>query len=352
MKRILIEPFLQGDGRKPPAIFDVRTPAEFEQGHIPGAHNLPLFSNEERAVIGTTYARKGQRQAIMEGLDYIGPRMRAIVEHVRATIGEPEEHDQPVHVHCWRGGMRSGSVAWLLEFYGYTCVVLDGGYKAFRQLALATFLQPYPRLLILGGSTGSGKTQVLHELAELGEQVIDLEAFANHRGSSFGAVELPDQPSVEHFENELAMVWRKLDLSRHVWLEDESRMIGSVALPKALYEAMRSAHTIVPEIGRERRLDHLVEIYGTARKQDLLDGFVRIRKRLGGLALSQALDALDARDLRKAASIALDYYDKAYAHGLSQRPAELVSKLPSEHMDALTHQQIAQRLQAIDLSTL
>ncbi len=339
-ERISIQTFLHGQSSNPPTIFDVRTPAEFMQGHIPGAHNLPLFSNQERVIIGTTYAKQGQRQAILEGLDFIGPRMRELVDQVRAIIGEPEEYDRPVHVHCWRGGMRSGSVAWLLGFYGYTCHVLEGGYKAFRHHVLSSF-DDGPPIIVLGGTTGSGKTSMLHVLANLGEQTIDLEALANHRGSSFGAVALPEQPSPEHFENELAMAWNALDASRHVWLEDESRLIGAVPLPKSLYDRMQQSRIIVPVIGRARRLDHLVEIYGHAPKQELIDGFVRIRKRLGGLALSQALEALDAKDLRGAAALALDYYDKAYAYGLSKRPAHSVEQIDEEVLQALSFDEIA-----------
>ena len=334
--------------RQDRTILDVRTPAEFEQGHIPGALNLPLFSNSERAEVGTLYAERGQRQAILLGLELIGPRMRELLERVVKLVGQPEE-TTTLHLHCWRGGMRSQSVAWLLELYGYSCVTLEGGYKSFRRATLdrlERFGSSTPPLAIVGGSTGSGKTLLIERLKARGEQVIDLEALALHRGSSFGAVGLKsEQPSTERFENELAEALRHSDPNRLLWLEDESRMIGHVPLPKPFFEALRRAPVYVVDVPRARRLDLLTAIYGEAPKRELVDGFVRIRKRLGGAALSSALEALDRQDLRAAASLALDYYDKTYAHSLTQRDEALIVRLErlSEDrfdLDALTEQLI------------
>lgn len=302
-------------------LFDVRTPAEFARGHIPGAHNLPLFSDEERAVIGTLYKQRGRHEAMLQGLDLIGPRMRAMVEQVERIVGmSPEEYSgPPLRVHCWRGGMRSGSVAWLLSFYGYPCVVLDGGYKAFRRHVLDTFERETLTYLIVGGPTGSKKTELLAALAAHGEQTIDLEALANHRGSAFGHLLLDEQPSVEHFENMLAMALRACDPARPVWLEDESRLIGSVVLPSPFYQAMQRSKTFVIEIPLEERVAHLVKLYGKAKKRALVDAFTGIRKKLGGKKFTDALDALDERRLDQAAAIAITYYDKAYAHALGKR---------------------------------
>lgn len=316
--RLKIDDFLAFAQEGKGVCFDVRTPAEFEQGHIPGAVNLPLFTNEERVIIGTLYKQQGREDAILRGLDMIGPKMRGFIEQVRDVVGTPDECPR-VYVHCWRGGMRSESMAWLLSFYGYKGAVLDGGYKAFRQYVLATFDDFQHPLLVLGGSTGSKKTELLHELNKLGEQTIDLEAIANHRGSSFGGLQKGPQPSVEMFENLLATELRTLDNTRHVWVEDESRMIGSVILPKPLYDRMQQSTTYVICIPEEERLAHLINLYGKASKSELIEGFVKIRKRLGGLALAQALDALDRGDLEEATKIALTYYDKAYNYGLEQR---------------------------------
>ncbi|MCB0214369.1 MAG: tRNA 2-selenouridine(34) synthase MnmH, partial [Anaerolineae bacterium] len=218
-----VEPFLELSRHYP--VIDVRTSAEFAKGHIPGAMNIPLFSNEERAIIGTTYKQVGQREAMLLGLEIVGPKMRHLIEHIQTVATE-----RTLLLHCWRGGMRSESVAWLAGLFGYRCYTLRRGYKGFRNYVLQMLELP-SRLLILGGKTGSGKTEILQVLKQQGEQVIDLEGLAHHKGSSFGALGEADQPSQQQFENELAMQWRQLNLQRPVWLEDESRHIGKLSIP-------------------------------------------------------------------------------------------------------------------------
>ena len=159
-------------------VLDVRTPGEFAQGYLPGAHHLPLFSNEERAEIGTLYKQAGREAAMLRGFDLVGPKLRRMVEAAQALVVGDE-----VLVHCWRGGMRSESVAWLLAFAGYRVGTLRGGYKAFRRYVLEAFAQPRA-VRLLGGMTGAGKTDVLHTLAGRGEQVIDLEALPKGRSSA------------------------------------------------------------------------------------------------------------------------------------------------------------------------
>lgn len=308
-------------------VLDVRTPAEFADGHIPGARNLPLFSTAERAAIGAAYAEEGRRPAMLDALDVVGPKMRALVE----AAGDVLE-GRDVLMHCWRGGMRSESMGWLLSFFDYRVRRLRGGYKAFRRYVRKSFALRRP-LRVLGGLTGSGKTEVLHALRDRGEQVVDLEGLANHRGSVFGGLDRPAQPSQQQFENDLALQWRALDPHRPVWIEDESRRIGDVGVPGALFDQMQQAETVVLDVPDATRLDRLVALYGRCPPADLHDALDYIRQRLGGLRTQQAHAAIRTGHLRRACSLILSYYDDAYAHGLQQRPDEAVCVLRTDTAD-------------------
>jgi tRNA 2-selenouridine synthase len=232
-------------------IIDVRSPGEFLQGHIPGATNIPLFSNEERAIIGTIYKQQSRQEAVIKGLEIVGPKLKELVLNAKSVAV-----DNTVFIHCWRGGMRSGFVATLLEMYGLDVFVLKNGYKAFRTLALKSFADQRS-ILLLGGKTGSGKTLILKKLKEEGQQVIDLEALAHHKGSAFGALGEKEQPSQEQFENEVAAQFFSLDSAVPVWLEDESRLIGKKVIPPALWEQMREAKIIYLNLSFETRLDYI-----------------------------------------------------------------------------------------------
>lgn len=309
-------------------VLDVRTPAEYETGHIPGAHNLPLFTNEERVVVGTLYKREGKQPAILKGLEFIGPRMKQVIKSASAISKEGT-----FLMHCWRGGMRSGSVAWLLEIYGYKVYTLRGGYKLWRRLVLETF-SAERKLTVIGGRTGAGKTDILHALARKGEQVLDLEYIAAHKGSSFGALGERKPPTQEQFQNELAFALMKLDAWRTVWVEDESRMVGSKVIPDALWAQMRSSKVFYIDIPFTERAKYLTELYGKFGREELKAAIERIRKRLGGLETQNALAAIDNGELQKACEISLAYYDKAYDHGLSQREHGDIIRMPFETLDS------------------
>ncbi|MGB3547800.1 MAG: rhodanese-like domain-containing protein, partial [Saprospiraceae bacterium] len=170
-------------------LLDVRSPGEYAEGHIVGARSLPLFSDEERAEVGTAYKQEGPAPAFLLGLERSGPKLRAYVE--RALELAPGRR---VTVHCWRGGQRSASMGWLLERAGFDVAILPGGYKAYRTEARA-WLGSFPHhLRLLCGPTGSGKTAVLHALRAQGAAILDLEGMARHRGSSFGAIGQEPQP--------------------------------------------------------------------------------------------------------------------------------------------------------------
>jgi tRNA 2-selenouridine synthase len=318
--QVPVSDFLQQAQHTP--VIDVRSPGEFEHGHIPGAVNIPLFDNEERAKVGTKYKQISKEAAILLGLDIVGPKLSTFVKQAKKIAPQGQ-----VLVHCWRGGMRSGSFAWLLNTAGLKVVTLQKGYKAYRQEVLHFFEQRF-NFVILGGKTGSGKTALLQELARLGEQVIDLEALAHHKGSSFGSIGEMAQPSVEQFENDLHAAFQNLDLSKRIWLEDESLNIGTVRIPFPLFTQMRQAPVIFVDVPKEIRIKRLVKDYTGYDHRLLEEALQRIKKRMGGLHFTKALEALEDKDYASVADLSLMYYDKAYLHGLSQREPNTVYTLP------------------------
>jgi tRNA 2-selenouridine synthase len=307
----------------PLPVVDVRSPSEFQKGHIPNAVNIPLFSDEERAQVGTVYKQQSQEAAIALGYRFVTPKLLYFLEAARQVAPEGK-----LVVHCWRGGMRSQSFAEHLASNGFERVsVIEGGYKAYRNHLLRSFEKPLP-IRLLGGYTGSGKTRILKELQELDEQVIDLEGLAAHKGSVFGGIGQGQQPSVEQFENTLYEALRSLDHDRPIWLEDESHNIGAVNIPLPLFYQMRAAVVFFLEIPKEERAKHLVEGYAHAGDLLLREAIVRISGRLGGLRTQQALDFLAAKDYYGVALLTLDYYDKYYLKGLHKRGAERIVTLP------------------------
>ncbi|RPI68717.1 MAG: tRNA 2-selenouridine(34) synthase MnmH, partial [Ignavibacteriae bacterium] len=170
-------------------LIDVRSPGEYDHGHIPGAVNIPLFTDHERAVVGTSYKQDSPEAAMDVALKIVGPKLYGYVEQVRLSTD-----DKRLTLYCWRGGMRSSSMAWLFRTVGYDVDVLPGGYKAYRRRVHEVLEYPW-NFAVIGGRTGSGKTKVLKILHDAGEQVLDLEAIAHHKGSAFGALNQPPQPT-------------------------------------------------------------------------------------------------------------------------------------------------------------
>ncbi|MCF1715326.1 tRNA 2-selenouridine(34) synthase MnmH [Flavihumibacter sp. RY-1] len=312
VQSIELSNFLELSARFP--VLDVRSPGEYAHAHIPGAFSLPLFTDEERAQVGTAYKQQSREQAIKIGLDFFGPKMRAMVEQVEALKSDT------VLVHCWRGGMRSAGVAWLLDLYGFRVFTLQGGYKSYRQYIAESFQLP-ASIKILAGYTGSAKTAVLEKLQRLGEPVINLEKLANHKGSAFGHIGLPTQPSQEMFENLLGTAIRSIGSST-CWLEDESWRIGSVLIPQPYYQQMRMAPCYFVDIPFEERLNYIMLDYGTATKEELIQAVLKIQKRLGGLETKTAIGFLVENNIKEAFRILLQYYDKFYRKGLLSRPAD------------------------------
>lgn len=309
-------------------VMDVRSPSEFSQGHIPGAINLPLFDDEERKVVGTLYKKSGREAAILEGLDFAGKKLSAFVKQARKAVS-----GKKLLMHCWRGGMRSESMAWLLNLAGFEVFLLKGGYKAYRHYVLSLLEKP-ARILILSGKTGSGKTEILQHLQHMGEQVIDLEGIAHHKGSAFGAIGESPQPRSEQFENEMADLWRIIDRERPVWLEDESHSIGSVFIPHVFYQQMNQAKVIRIDMPKDLRVKRLIKDYAGFPKELLVQSIEKIQRRLGGQHAKAAIEALDQDDFETAIDIVLDYYDKAYTYDLGKRSPEQFTHLETDTEDA------------------
>lgn len=300
-------------------VLDVRSPAEYAQGHIPGAISFPLFTDAERAQVGTCYKQEGRDAAVELGFEIVGPKLGGFIKQAKELTGGAQGRgDRHVRVHCWRGGMRSGSVAWALETAGFEVSTLVGGYKAFRRWVLQMVEEPRP-IVILGGMTGTGKTDILHALAEVGEQVLDLEGVANHRGSSFGSLMLPPQPTNEQFENQVALQWSQFSPQRRVWVEAESKSIGLCRVPKGLFAQMEQAPILEVTRPTSERLALLVDLYAQAPLEALIEATERIRKRLGGARTQEAIAFLQERRFAEAVELMLCYYDRTYQYDLQRR---------------------------------
>ena len=311
VEKIDIEKFMVRSKDIP--VIDVRSPGEFIQGHIPGVVNFPLFDNDERAIVGTIYQKSGRDAAVLKGLELAGPKMAGFVKNMYHLAPQRE-----ILVHCWRGGMRSEHMAWLFDQCGFTTSVLTGGYKTYRRYIRESF-SVKANIIVLGGLTGSSKTDILHQLAHMGEQVLDLEMIACHKGSVFGALGQEVQPTNEQFENNIYNCWGNFDFNKPVWIEDESRAIGSVIIPDPLFNQMSRAPMIRVEIGKDNRIQRLVKEYAGFEKESLREAILKISEKLGGTRIKEALEALEKKDFNRITGLILGYYDKSYLHAVSRR---------------------------------
>ncbi|MEQ9424636.1 MAG: tRNA 2-selenouridine(34) synthase MnmH [Cyclobacteriaceae bacterium] len=321
-------------------IIDVRSPKEFDAGHIPGAINIPLFDDAERAEIGTIYKNEGKRKALLRGLDIVGPKMSGFVKQA-ANLSTNDR----LLIHCWRGGMRSESFGWLLKTAGLEVEFLQGGYKAYRSHILKTLSLPL-QLFLLTGSTGSGKTEILQHLKMKGEQVIDLEKLASHKGSVFGGMGQPDQPTTEQFQNYLFTTVSKLEAAERIWIEDESIAIGEAFIPEEFWNQMKNGRLIRIELDKSERVQRLVSEYGCSSKVDLKDKIMKVQKRLGGQYVKAALDHLEGGNLHAVADIVLKYYDKAYNNSLDRKSDKILKTLKFSRFDH--DQMVSEILSAVE----
>ncbi len=316
MQILAVDEFLSRVISKKYLVIDTRSESEFAHAHIPGAINVPLLNDEHRILIGTCYKKEGRDAAVRLGFKLVGPLFHTFVEKVDCLTPEKE-----VLVYCWRGGMRSGMMSWILNIVGYKVNILKGGYKGFRNNALSEF-KIKRNLGVIGGHTGVGKTELLLGLKARNHQVIDLEGLANHRGSAFGHLGMKPQPSNEQFENELALQLKLTDPQQTIWVEAESRLIGKIKIPDDFFLQFDEAPIYEFILDKEERVKRIEKDYAHFPKEELIKSVDRIKQRLGGLRHQQCIQALEENRTFDWISILLEYYDKLYSHSTDSRSSE------------------------------
>ena len=292
-------------------VVDVRSPLEYHEDHLPGAVNVPILTNEERAEIGTIHKLEGPQRARMRGLELTCGRFGAMVREVIAHAA-----GRPVLVYCWRGGLRSRSMATLLEMTGHPVVQLIGGYKAFRNHVGACFdaFRPAAPLIVIHGMTGTGKTTFITGLDRDRWTVIDLEGLARHRGSAFGSLGLGEQPAQKRFDTLLWDAFRTAPTDRPIVVEGESQRIGRVMLPGRLYDVMAESCKVWCRASLETRVARLAAEYACREyREPMAEALERIRKRLGGVRHAELQGMLADWDVAGLARGLIEqYYDKLY----------------------------------------
>jgi len=300
-------------------IIDVRSPSEYSQGHLPGAINIPLFPDSERQIIGKSYKKESRKKAIFYGLKVTVPNTTKFLEIILQTTNKNENGRRSLRIYCWRGGMRSRAFAWLARTIGINTYLLKGGYKNYRKWVLNQFEADLP-IRLLGGKTGTRKTDLLKQIDNENIYIIDLEGIANHRGSSFGSLGMGRQPSTQQFENTLAESIDSFYESNaiEIWLEAESSNLGKCRIPNSLYTKMKKAPILEIIKTKHERIENLVNVYSQNSQNELIEAVNRISKRLGPERTKKALDAIKEREWSKACKAMLDYYDRCYEYELEK----------------------------------
>ncbi len=300
-------------------IIDVRSPVEFAKGHWPGAINIPLFSDNEREFIGKSYKQEGRLKATFNGLKVTIPKSTKLKSIILKTASTKNYSNKSLRIYCWRGGMRSSAFAWLARTVGIKTYLLKDGYKSYREWALNQFEADLP-IRLLGGRTGTGKTDLLNQINSKKIHVIDLEGLANHRGSSFGSLGMNKQPSTQQFENAIAESLDKFAKSsaKEIWIEAESSSLGKCRIPNDLFKKMKKAPVLEVTKTKNERIDNLVNVYSRNSENELKDAVTRISKRLGSQRTKEAIIAIEKKEWSKACIAMLDYYDRCYDYELQK----------------------------------
>ncbi len=309
-----------------PLVIDVRSPCEHDAEYIPNSVNIPLLEDEERVVVGTIYATEGEMVARRKALKIISPKIPDIVDRI-IELKQPGQH---IVVHCWRGGLRSETVASFLTVVGIDCWRLSGGFKAWRKHVIEDFTgDKYTfQSIVLHGQTGAGKSEILCALEKLGGQVLNLEVIANHRGSVFGALGLQAQPTQKNFESE---VWLKLREFKDgpVFLEAEGRKIGKLSLPDFLVERINRGRRILVDCSIDTRVQRIVKdyagIFSEGVKQEALSSMQLLRERIGAKRTQEIIALGMNGHLPEAVEALLtEYYDPMYDKQIAKHaPYEL-----------------------------
>ena len=299
-------------------LIDVRSPSEYYKGHMPNSINIPLFDNNERSIIGTIYKKKGREIAVIEGLKIFEKKLKLLLDTLFMNIDSHKiisenNNEISIRIYCSRGGMRSQSIAWLLEKYKYNTITLKGGYKTYRRWILDSFTKKW-NFLIIGGKTGTGKTRLLTLLEKYKYQTIDLEGFACHRGSTFGSLGMNEQPSNEQFENKIAEKLNSFKAINNIFIEAESANIGKCKIPHEFFNQMNTSRRIEILRSEENRLDELIDTYSVFNKEELKESVLRIKKRLGPQRTKIAIDSIEKERWDLVCRSVLDYYDRCYEY--------------------------------------
>lgn len=314
-KRNQLEKFRSFNG----PLIDVRSPSEYYKGHMPNSINIPLFDNDERSIIGTIYKEEGREQAVIEGLKFIEKKIEFLLDNLfmnidsYKTITDKTKNELFIRIYCSRGGMRSQSIAWLLEKFKLNLVTLSGGYKIYRRWVLNSFSKKL-NIVVIGGKTGTGKTKLISLLEKYKYQTIDLEGFACHRGSTFGGLGMKEQPSNEQFENKIAEKLNSFSFSNNIFVEAESANIGKCKIPHEFFIQMKNSRRIEILRSESNRLDELIDTYSVYKKEELKESVLRIKKRLGPQRTKIALEAINNEKWELVCRSVLDYYDKCYEY--------------------------------------
>ena len=297
-------------------LIDVRSPGEYYKGHMPNSINIPLFDNDERSIIGTIYKKEGRKKAVIEGLKFFEKKIELLLDNLFMSIDSyktiPNKNNEFfIRIYCSRGGMRSQSIAWLLEKYKLNPITLKGGYKIYRRWVLDSFSKKL-NIVVIGGKTGTGKTRLLSLLDKHKYQTIDLEGFACHRGSTFGGLGMKEQPSNEQFENIIAEKLNSFTNTNNIFVEAESANIGKCKIPHEFFNQMKNSRRIEILRSESNRLDELIGTYSVFKKAELQESVLRIKKRLGPQRTKIALESINNEKWDLVCRSVLDYYDKCY----------------------------------------
>lgn len=329
------------------AVIDARTPAEYAEDHIPGAINLPVLSNAERAEVGTLYKQISPFDARKRGAALVS---RNAADHIETQLFQYDGSWQPL-VYCWRGGQRSGSFTSILQQIGWRADTIEGGYQSYRRLVQsALYEDPLPyRLILLDGNTGTAKTDILARLAARGVQMLDLEGLARHRGSLLGAVS-EDQPAQKGFETNLMLAISALDPNRPVVVEAESSKIGQLTLPPQLWRIMRDAPRIEIAAPLEARAAYLTQAYSDviANPAQLAERIAPLRQHRGHSVVDGWLELLNAGDFNGLASALMaQHYDAAYAKSRAAHDHVVLAQLHSDTLDDAGQEALAAQIEAL-----
>ncbi|MEH7254167.1 tRNA 2-selenouridine(34) synthase MnmH [Neobacillus niacini] len=336
MKEITVEEL---QTKQNPLIIDIRSPIEYKDGSIPEAINIPLFTDEERAVIGTIYKQEGQAAAKWRAMEFVSPKIPSLLQQIKSAMA----NEQELVVHCWRGGMRSKAVVTFLEFAGIYAMRLEGGYKAYRQYILKQIPTMFPdKAIVLHGLTGVGKTDVLKQLRSQGYPMLDLEEMAAHRGSIFGTIGLGEGNNQKIFDSLLYKGLREIQGSPYFLMEAESKRIGKAVQPEELMERKMKGINLYIHTPIEQRVKQLVNEYVLPYQTEpwyhdhISLGIEKIMRRIKDNEMKKALiQTLETKDYQMMIHILLEhYYDPRYDHATHEYEGDFIDIYADDSNDA------------------